>query len=112
MQSPTFMLNDFSTQYADLNDEQLLQVASDRESLTDDAVAALDAEMRKRNLTREDLITHERFVERSRQRDARRTRRKLFGSRRYRESWVNGLVPVFWSAFVIALIWVAYIALP
>ncbi len=105
------MLNDFPTQYADLSDEELLQVASDRGSLTDDATVALDAEMQKRHLTREDLIT-ERFVKPRSQREARRTRRKLFGNRRDRESWVDGLVTAFWSVLVFALVWVAYIALP
>jgi hypothetical protein len=42
----------------ELSDDGLLQVASDRQSLTDEAKSALDAEMRSRDLTSASLRAH------------------------------------------------------
>ena len=55
------MLSEFQHEYAELSDDELLQLASDRQSLTDDAKSALDAEMRSRHLTSADLAKHQNF---------------------------------------------------
>lgn len=106
------MVKDFSCQYAELSNEELLQVASDRASLTDEAVASLDAEMRQRKLTHDDITKHECFVKQSARREAKKTRRKLFGSRQSKESWVDGVVIAFWSLLAVCLIASTYAALP
>ncbi len=51
------MLNDFSTEYSERSDDELLLLASDRASLTTEAAAALDAELRRRNLTESHGLT-------------------------------------------------------
>jgi hypothetical protein len=83
------MFAEFQHEYSELSDEELLQVASDRQSLTDDAKSSLDAEMRNRDLTSVDLAAHQNFVKRSEQRETRRRNRKLFGSRRGLLAWVR-----------------------
>jgi hypothetical protein len=102
------MPRDFSTEYSERSDDKILQLASDRTSLTTEAAVALDAELRRRNLTASDQAEHQQFVKRSEQREAKRLRRKILGSRRDRSSWVD----LFWSLIVIALISFAYLALP
>jgi hypothetical protein len=52
-------LTDFSTQYAELSDEELLLIASDRTSLKDDALFALNSEMERRSLTDSDVAIYE-----------------------------------------------------
>jgi succinate dehydrogenase flavin-adding protein (antitoxin of CptAB toxin-antitoxin module) len=83
------MFAEFQHEYAELSDDELLQVASDRQSLTDEAKSALDAEMRNRDLTSADLAAHQHFVKRSEQRETRRRNRTLFGSRRGLLEWVR-----------------------
>jgi hypothetical protein len=83
------MLSEFQHEYAELSDDELLQLASDRQSLTDDAKSALDAEMRNRNLTSADLAKHQDFVKKNEQRETRRRNRKLFGRRRGLLAWVQ-----------------------
>ena len=83
------MFADFKNEYAELSDDELLQLASDRQSLTDDAKSALDAEMRNRNLIAADLAKHQTFVQRSEQRERRRRNRRLFGARRGLLAWVR-----------------------
>jgi hypothetical protein len=75
-------------EYGERKDDELLQVASDRQSLTDNAKSALDAEIRNRNLTAADLAKHQNFVKRSATRHGRRNR-ILFGSRRNLLAWVQ-----------------------
>ena len=106
------MLKEISTRYAALSDEELLQIASGRASLTEEAVAALDAEIRQRNVTQDNIKQHQRFVKRKTQIEAKRTRRKLFGTKRSRETWVDGVVTAFWSLLAFALIASTYAALP
>jgi hypothetical protein len=87
------MLNDFSTEYSERTDDELLQLASARGSLTTEAAAALDAELHRRNLTESDQLEHQRFVKRQEQREARKhRRRKAFGTFRDRLSWLD----IFW----------------
>jgi hypothetical protein len=94
------MFADFERQYSELSDDELLQVASDRQSLTDNAKSALDAEIRNRNLTGTDLAKYQNFVKRSEQRETGIRNRKLFGSRRTPQAWVQfGL----WALLAISL---------
>ena len=53
---------DFATEYAKRSDDELLHLASARHSLTTEAVAALDAELHRRNLTEPDRVEYQRFV--------------------------------------------------
>ncbi len=62
------MPNEFTTEYSERSDDELLHLASERHYLTTEAVAALDAELRRRNLTESDRIDHQRFVKRQEQR--------------------------------------------
>jgi hypothetical protein len=83
------MFSEFQHEYGELSDDELLQLAFDRESLTDDAKSALSAEMRNRNLTSAELAKHQDFVKKNGQREARRRNRKLFGRRRGPLAWVQ-----------------------
>jgi hypothetical protein len=102
------MPNDFSAEYSERNDDELLQLASDRHSLTTEAAAALDAELRRRNLTDSDRVEHQRFVKQQEQREARKHRRKTFGPFKYQMSWRD----ILWAFAMIALISFTYLALP
>lgn len=53
---------DLTTEYSQRSDDELLQLATQRHSLTTEAVAALDAELHRRNLTDSDRVEHQRFV--------------------------------------------------
>lgn len=81
------MFAEFQHEYAQLSENELLQLASDRQSLTDDARSALDAEIRNRNITPADLAKHESFVMWSEQREATRRNKLLFGTRRSLLDW-------------------------
>jgi hypothetical protein len=106
------MFIDFQHEYAKLSDDELLQLASDRSSLEDEAKVALDTEMRNRNLTAVDIKNHERFVKRSELRETR-PKRKIFGIRvPPQKSMVEVFVAFFWIAVALSLIWVGYSALP
>jgi hypothetical protein len=48
--------------YAKLGDDELLQLASDRSSLSDEAKLALDTEVHRQSLTAVDITSHEDFV--------------------------------------------------
>ena len=101
------MLTDFSTEYSQRSDDELLHLASERHSLTTEAAAALDAELRRRNLTESDRVEHQKFAERQERREGRRRRWKVPGLRD-RLGWRDIL-----GAFVtMALISFTYIALP
>ena len=70
------MANDFSTGYSERSDDEVLLLASDRASLTTEAAVALDAELRRRNLTESDQAKYQQFVKRNEQREAKRRRRR------------------------------------
>jgi len=53
------MLNDFSTEYSKRSDDELLQLASERNSLTAEAADALGAELLRRNLSESDWVEPE-----------------------------------------------------
>ena len=98
----------FSTEYSERGDDELLLLASDRSALTTEAAAALDTELRRRNLTESDQAKYQQFVKRNEQREANRQRRKILGTRRDLRSWLDML----WALIAIALISFAYLALP
>ena len=102
------MLNHFIAEYSERSDDELLHLASERRFLTTEAAAALDAELRHRNLTESDRLDHQRFVKRQEQREAAKHRRKAFGPFKYQMSCSDIL-----TAFgALALIFCTYIALP
>ena len=102
------MPSDFTADYSGRSDDELLLLASDRASLTAEAGLALDAELRRRNLTESDRAKYQQFIKHNEQREARRRRKRAFGSRRERGSWVE----IILGLLVIALISSAYLALP
>ena len=103
------MVNDFSTEYSERSDDELLLLASDRASLTTEAAAALDAELIRRNLSESDQVKHQQFVKRNEQREAKKRRRKIFGTRRDRGAWLD----LLWTILAMALIsFRTYLALP
>jgi len=95
--------------YAKLGDDELLRLASDRTSLTDDAKLALESEMQRRNLTAVEVTNHAEFVRKNEQRENRRMRRKLFGSRRGVLNWVRfGFsVLLLMSAAALVALWLS-----
>lgn len=102
------MLTDFSTEYSRKTDEELLQLASDRDDLLEDAAVALDAELRRRNLTDSALIEHQTFIKQQEEQEWKVQRRKRSGTFSDRRSLLDALV-----AFVFGgLILLAYRAIP
>jgi hypothetical protein len=63
------MLTDFATEYSRHSDGELLHLASARHSLVPEAAAALDSELRRRNLTESDRIEHQRIAKRQERRE-------------------------------------------
>jgi hypothetical protein len=102
------MLSDFSTEYSKRSDDELLHLASDQADLTTEAAIALDAELRRRNLTESDRVQHQQFVKRQEHREARRHRRKTFGTLKDRFRWLD----LLWALLAMALISFTYLALP
>src|SRR5262245_13233912 len=102
------MFNNFCAEYAELTDDELLHLASDRASLTTEAATALDAELQRRKLTESDRLKHEQFVQRQERRESRRRYRKFVGTR----NDYQGLFEVFCAVVTMAMIWIVYIALP
>ena len=100
------MLTNFSTEYAQRSDDELLELATQRHSLTQEAVTASDAELRRRSLTESDRAEHQKFVKHQERREYRGHRRKIFGKRQF--SW-RELLSGFVALGVIA--W-AYFSLP
>ncbi len=100
------MPTDFSAEYVQRGDDELLRLATQRNSLTTEAAAALDAELRRRNLTESDRVEHQKFAKRQERKEHNRRRRKLFGKRQF--SWLE-LLSGFGALGVIA--W-AYFSLP
>lgn len=98
----------FSAEYSQLSEDELLLLASDRTSLKGEAATALEAELRRRNLTQADQAKYQQFVKHSERREARRRRRRILGTGRDRLS----LVDLFWTLLALALISFTYAALP
>src|SRR2546421_10897285 len=102
------MPNDLFTGYSERNDDELLHLASARHSLTTEAATALDAELRRRNLTESDRIQHQRFVKRQERCESRRRRRKTFGTFKDQLTWRD----LLWTLVAMVLLWLTYLALP
>ena len=101
------MVNDFVMEYAKRSDDELLLLACHQASLTSEAAASLDAELRRRNLTKSDQAEYQRFVHRMERREYRSRRpRKLFGVGHF------SLLQLFWALVAMGLISFAYLALP
>ena len=101
------MLTDFSTEYSERSDDELLHLASQRHYLTTEAAAALDAELRRRNLTESDRVEHQKFAKRQERREGRTRRWKIPGLKN-QLSWRDIL-----EAFgTMALISFTYVVLP
>ena len=98
------MTDDFGAQYAQLDDEQLLEVARDRSNLAPQAGLALDAEIQKRGLTGDDLAEHSRFVKRSYERERRIWHLKAYGPKARRNKLLYVLAVVLaLSALIVFL---------
>lgn len=107
------MFTEIQQKYAKLSDGELLQLASERSSLTEEAQVALDAEMHSRKLTVDDVKHHARSVMKSELRETRRRSRKLFGIRLPRQkSGVEILVTFLWMAVAASIILLGYFVLP
>ena len=100
------MPTDFSTEYSQRSDDELLHLATQRHFLTAEAAVALDAELRRRKLTEFDRVQHQKFENRQWRRESRGRRRKLFGRRQF--SWLE-LLAAFLAMAVIACV---YLSLP
>ena len=86
------MLADFSTEYSQRSNDELLHLATQRHSLTTEAATALDGELRRRNLTESDRVEHQKPVKRQERRESRRRHRKIFGKDQF--SWLELLSSV------------------
>ena len=68
----------------------------------------MDAELGRRNLTTSDEAAYQQVLKHNGRREAKRRRKKIFGTRRDVSSWVE----FFWGLLIIGLISFAYLALP
>ena len=106
------MPNDLFAGYSERSDDELLHLATQRHYLTTDARAALDAELRRRNLTESDRVEHQKFVKRQERREGSRQtklRRRWEG---LGLKWqLNGRETLEMLA-VMAVIVITYFALP
>lgn len=101
------MLTDFSIEYSQRSDDELLRLASERNTLTAEARAALDDELRRRNLTEADQREHQRFVKRQERREWRPRRWKIPGFK-----YQMGFRDVLGAFATMALISFTYLAIP
>ena len=106
------MLTDFPTEYSQRSDDELLHLATQRHYMTAEAMAALDAELRRRNLTESDRVEHQKFEKRQERREGRRETnlRRRWGSLGLK--WQLKWREVLELLAVMAVILVAYFALP
>jgi len=106
------MLTDFATEYSKRSDGELLHLASARHSLVPEAVVALDSELRRRNLTESDRIQYQKSVKRQERREGRRQTnlRRRWESLGLR--WQLNGREILELLAVMAVILVAYFALP
>lgn len=98
---------DFFTEYSRRSDDELLHLASARHFLTTEAAAALDAELRRRNLTESDRVEYQKSVKRQERREGRKRRWKIPGLKD-QLTW-RDILEVFAA---MALISITYFALP
>lgn len=105
-------MTDFRQEYRKLSDGELLQLASERASLLDEASTALDSELASRGLKQDQLASHLHRVKRYERRETKKRLRKLLGKRQAEDSCVDTAVRMYWSVVAVAVIWIGYIALP
>lgn len=106
------MLIDFATEYSRHSDGELLHLASARHSLVPEAVAALDSELRRRNLTASDRIEHQKSVKRQERHEVRRETNLRRRWERLGLKWQLKGREILELLAVMAVILVAYFALP
>lgn len=104
------MPTDFSVEYSHWSDDELLHLATQRHSLTVEAAAALDAELRRRNLTESDRVEYQKFTKRQEQREWRRQRRGRIPTPGLKRQLTGREILEAFAA--IAIISFIYIALP
>jgi cation transport ATPase len=108
----TKVVTDFAAEYSRRSDGELLHLASARHSLVPDAATALDLELRQRNLSESDRIEHQKSVKRQERREGRgqtKLRRRWEG---LGLKWQLGGREILELLLVMAVILVAYFALP
>jgi cation transport ATPase len=106
------MLTDFTAEYSQRSDDELLHLANQRHYMTAEAVAALDGELRRRNLTESDRVEHQKFEKRQERREGRQQTnlRRRWGSLGLK--WQLKGREILELLAVMAVILVAYFALP
>jgi len=108
----TKMLTDFATEYSRRTDGELLHLASARHSLVPEAAAALDSELRRRNLSESDRIEHQKSVKRQERREGRRQTNLRRRWERLGLRWQLSGREILELLAVMAVVLVAYFALP
>jgi hypothetical protein len=102
------MLTDFTTEYSQRRDDELLQLSSERSALTAEAVDALDVELLRRNLTEADQAGYQKFKKQQGRRERRHRRIKLRGTYEDRLEWRE----VLCAFFVMGVITATYLSFP
>jgi len=102
------MPDDLFAGYSERSDDELLHFATQRHYLTTEARDALDAELRRRNLTESDRIEHQKFARRQERRENRTTRRWKIPGHKNQLSW-RDILEAFGTMAVISF---AYVVLP
>jgi cation transport ATPase len=108
----TKMLTDFATEYSRRTDGELLHLASARHSLVPEAAAALDAELRRRNLSESNRIEHQKSVKRQERREGRRQTNLRRRWERLGLKWQLNGREILELLAVMAVVLIAYFALP
>lgn len=106
------MLIDFATEYSSRSDGELLHLASVRHSLVPEAAAALDSELRRRNLTESDRIEQQKFVKRQERREGSRNTKLRRRWGRLGLKWELKWRDIMEMLAVMAVIAIVYFALP
>lgn len=102
------MPTDYFAGYSEHSDGELLHLATHQHSLTTEARTALDAELRRRNLTESDRIEQQKFARHQERRENRTTRRwKIPGLKTQLSGW--DILEAFGT---MALISFTYLVLP
>jgi cation transport ATPase len=106
------MLTDFAIEYSRRSDGELLHLASARHSLLPEAAAALDSELRRRNLSESSRIEHQKSVKRHERREGRRQTNLRRRWERLGLKWQLNWREILELLAVMTAVLVAYFALP
>jgi Flp pilus assembly protein TadB len=106
------MLTDFAIEYSRRSDGELLHLASARHSLVPEAAAALDSELRRRNLSKSSRIEHQKSVKRQERREGRRQTNLRRRWERLGLKWQLNWREILELLAVMTAVLVAYFALP